>query len=71
MSKTRPEITIVNGETGEILIREMNDDELAQWKVDEEREMKRQADLDAKAQARQAILDRLGLTEQEARLLLG
>lgn len=71
MSKTRPEITIVNGETGEILVREMNDDELAQWKVDEEREMKRQADLDAKAQARQAILDRLGLTEDEAKILLG
>lgn len=71
MSKTRPEITIVNGETGEILVREMNDDELAQWKVDEEREMKRQADLDAKAKARQAILDRLGLSEDEAKILLG
>lgn len=31
----------------------------------------RQAEAEAQAEARQAVLDRLGLTEQEAQLLLG
>jgi hypothetical protein len=62
---------IVNVSTGEIIERELNDDELAQQAIDEAAETARRLELAAKAQARQAILDRLGLTEEEARLLLG
>ena len=34
-------------------------------------EAKREADKQAKAEAKQAILDRLGITEEEAKLILG
>ena len=65
---TTPKITIHNVETGEIETREMNAEELAQ------REEQRMTDANAeaaKAAERQAILDRLGLTAEEAQLLLG
>ena len=65
---TTPKITIHNVETGEIETREMNAEELAQ------REAQRTADANAEAAKtaeRQAILDRLGLTAEEAQLLLG
>ncbi len=61
---------IVNVSTGEIIERELNDDELAQQAIDEAAETARRLELAAKAQARQVILERLGLTEEEARLLL-
>lgn len=57
-----------NCETGEIIQRQLTDDEIAK------RDAEYQADQEAKAikmAARKAILDRLGLTEEEARLLLG
>lgn len=62
---------IVNCETGEIVERELNEEELAQYEADKlaaELEASKEA---AKTAARQAILDRLGLTEEEAKLLLG
>lgn len=68
---SRPLIRIHNAETDEVIDREMTDEEFEQYEKDQLAEVERQADLDAKAQARQAILDRLGLTEEEARLLLG
>ena len=68
---TRPTIRIHNIETNEVIDREMTDSEFAQYEADQEAEAQRQAEAQAKAAARQAILDRLGLSEQEARLLLG
>jgi hypothetical protein len=67
--------SIINCENGEVIVRELSAEELAQQAIDQattqaEAELKA-AELAAKAQARQAILDRLGLTEEEARLLLG
>jgi len=56
-----------DGET----MREMNDAELAQHEIDkaaDKAEIKAQA---VKAIARQAVLDRLGITADEAALLLG
>lgn len=64
-------VKIVNVETGEEIEREMNDVEYAQFQADQVDEAQRKAEAEAKAAARQAILDRLGLTEEEARLLLG
>jgi len=66
-----PTIKIHNIETDEIIEREMNADELAQWETDK---ATIQAEAEAKAaiQAqKQAILDRLGLTEDELRIVLG
>jgi hypothetical protein len=60
-----------NISTGQITEREMTENEIAQRLADE---AKAQAKIDAeaaKAAARQAILDRLGLTADEAALLLG
>jgi len=62
---------IVNVSTGEIIERELNDEELAQQAIDEAAAVVRQSELAAKAQARQALLDKLGITEDEAKLLLG
>ncbi len=66
---------IVNCETGEILERALTDDEIAQQIADEkelEAEAKIiEAEAAAKEAARQSILDRLGLSADEAKILLG
>lgn len=66
---------IVNCETGEIIERELNAEELAQQEIDEANFLAAKAIADveiaAKQAERQAILDRLGLTADEAKLLLG
>lgn len=68
---TRPMIRIHNTETNEILDREMNDFEFEQYQIDQEIESARQLEIESKMIARQEILDRLGLTADEAKLLLG
>ena len=68
---SKPIVKIVNVETGEELEREMNDTEFAQYEADQAAQAAKAAELAAKAQARQALLDRLGITEDEAKLLLG
>jgi len=52
-------------------VREMNDAEFAQYEIDQAaNKAAAQAQAD-KATARQAVLDRLGITADEAALLLG
>ena len=68
---SRPIVIIHNVETNEIVEREMNDKELAIWEADKEAAAT-QDEVKAEAEAkRQALLDKLGITEEEARLLLG
>ena len=65
-----PTIRIHNAETNEVIDREMNAEELAQWEADR---VKAEAEALAKAEAaaqRQALLSKLGITEEEAKLLL-
>jgi hypothetical protein len=62
---TKSIITIHNVETGEITEREMNAEEIAQQKIDEAAFQARQAEAQAKAQAKAALLERLGLTQEE------
>jgi len=66
---------IINVETGEVIERELNKAEKDQQKIDEANikaaEALIKAEQEAKDAARQAILDRLGLTADEAKLLLG
>jgi hypothetical protein len=64
-------ILIHNVETGESIEREMNAKELAQFEADAASETARKEAEATAAAARQAILDRLGLTADEAALLLG
>jgi hypothetical protein len=67
---TNPTIRIHNIETNEIIDREMNDAEFAQYEAEQAAQATAQAEVEAKATARAAILDRLGLTAEEAALLL-
>ena len=66
---------IINVSTGETVERELNKAEKDQQKIDEAEIAAAKALADAEAEAkatqRQAILDRLGLTADEAKLLLG
>lgn len=67
---TTPQVKIVNAETGEEIIRDMNADELAQLEIDKAT-AKAQADATlAKEAAKADLLTKLGITEDEAKLLL-
>jgi hypothetical protein len=69
MSKS--EIKIVNVETGEEITRDANAEELVQIEIDLTTTKAKIAEAAAKATQRQALLTRLGITEEEARILLG
>lgn len=65
------EVVIHNCETGEITTREMTKEEIAQAKKDEQSRLDLiQAKID-KENAKQVILDKLGLTADEAKILFG
>ena len=67
---TKPIIRIHNASTNEVIDREMTDAEFAQYEVDQAAEATRQAEAEAKATAKAALLEQLGITEEQARLLL-
>lgn len=67
---TKPIIKIVDTTTGEEIEREMNAQELTQWEADQAAQIARVQALDAKAADRAALLEKLGITESEAALLL-
>ena len=64
-------VRIHNSETDEIIDREMNDAEFAQYEADKAAAATQAAAEAAKAAQRQLLLDRLGITQEEAQLLLG
>jgi len=68
---TKPMVRIHDLATDEVIDREMNDDEFAQYEADKTERAAKQAEADAKAAEKQALLDRLGITADEAKLLLG
>jgi len=68
---SRPIIRIHNTETNEVIDREMTAAEFKIYEADQAAELLRKTEAEAKAAQRQAILDKLGLTADEARLLLG
>lgn len=51
-------------------VREMTDAEFAQYKLDKAEAQTRQAEAEAKATAKAALLSKLGITAEEATLLL-
>ena len=72
MTKTKkPIIRIHNIETDEVIDREMNDAEFAQYQADQTARATAQAEAEAKETAKAAILDRLGLTADELKTILG
>jgi hypothetical protein len=67
--------TEIYAQTGEVIERDFTEAELEQREKDQQEyaaaEAAKQAEAEAKETQRQVILDRLGLTADEARLLLG
>jgi hypothetical protein len=70
-TQSKLKITIIDALTQELIEREMNEAELEQHKLDKADSLKLLADAKAKEAARQAILDRLGLTADELQTILG
>lgn len=68
---TTETITIHNVETGEIITRDMNTEELAQLEADRVVGNAVKAKQEQTETARAAVLARLGITAEEAALLLG
>lgn len=68
---SRPTIRIHNTQTNEIIDREMNDAEFAQYEANQVEIQIKQAEAEAKATAKAELLERLGITADEAKLLLG
>jgi hypothetical protein len=73
MAKTsnRPMVRIHNAETDEVIDREMNDAEFAAWETDQAAQALADAAAAQKAADRAALLTQLGITEEQAKLLLG
>jgi hypothetical protein len=69
-TSTRPMVRIHNTETDEIIDREMNDAEFAQYEADQIANAARQEELLQQSAAKSALLARLGITEEEAKLLI-
>jgi hypothetical protein len=66
----RPLVKFHNAVSGEIIEREMNDDEFAQWEIDLAWAAERKAQHLAKENAKAELLERLGITADEAASLL-
>jgi hypothetical protein len=67
---SRPIKRIYDCATSETIDREMNDDEFAQYQIDQAAFLTEKAEVEAKAAQKAALLERLGISEDEARLLL-
>ena len=67
-------ITIVNAETGEVIVRDLTPAEAKQKATDDAKAIanraKLEAEAEAKATAKAALLSKLGITAEEAALLL-
>ena len=63
-------IKVINCETGEETVREQTEAEIAQAAKDAKAVEDRIAAENAKAAAKAALLERLGITEEEAKLLI-
>lgn len=68
---TKDTITIYDMETGEEITREMTADEAAQLNQAKTKAAEDIAATESKAAAKAALLERLGITADEAALLLG
>lgn len=67
---SKPQIKVVNTETGEEIIRDANAQEIAHIEITAANYAAKQAEAEAKATAKADLLTRLGITADEARLLL-
>ena len=70
MTNTKPQIKIVNCETGEEIVRDATANEIAQINANELESANLKAEAEAKATAKADLLKKLGITAEEAVLLL-
>lgn len=71
---TKPQVAEYNIETGQSIVRDMTDDEIAQHEIDLANSQAMIAKMDARDAAKVsaiAKLEALGLTEDEAKAILG
>jgi acyl-CoA hydrolase len=68
---TKPVIRIHNAETDEVIDREMTDAEFAEYQANKATQAIAKAEAEAKENAKAAILDRIGLTADELKTILG
>jgi hypothetical protein len=71
MAKDTLNVTIHNVETGEVVVQPMTPEEVAIVENDRLQTEAMLAEKEEKAIAKAALLEKLGITEDEARLLLG
>jgi hypothetical protein len=71
MAKSKPQVKIVNCETGEEIIRDANADEIAQIAIDVANNKATKDAIETKEAAKAALLDRIGLTADELKTILG
>ena len=64
------QIKIVNCTTGEEIVRDATTEEIAQMELDAANAAAKQAEAEAKATAKAQLLAQLGITEEQAKLLL-
>ena len=67
---TKPIVRIYQGD-GEFIDREMTTAEFKQYEKDQENFAKQKAEAEAKETAKAALLDRIGLTADELKTILG
>ncbi len=67
---TKPTIRIHNAETDEVIDREMTDAEFAKYEAVKVADQTELAEAEAKAAAKADLLEKLGITAEEASLLL-
>lgn len=67
---SRPQVKEHNSETGEEITRNMTDAELTEYEAFQAAALQAVEDAKAAALAKEALLAKLGITEDEAKLLL-
>jgi len=70
MPTKRPMITIHDQQTNEVITREMNEEEFAAFELSVAKDAEEQAQIEQANAAKAALLARLGITAEEAALLL-
>ena len=68
---TKPMVRIHNAETNEVIDREMTDAEFKIHEADQAAQVAEKAEAAAKETTKAALLKKLGITAEEAKLLLG
>ncbi len=68
---SKPMVRIHNAETDEIIDREMTDAEFKEWETQVAEQQAKIAEETESIAAKSALLEKLGITESEAKLLLG